>query len=538
VRQTLKVIEIKHPNGHVPGMFNVPTESEDLKARSVRSGAVTLASQGVLYLIQLATVAILARLLTPEDYGLVAMVTAVTVFAGLFKDLGLSSATVQKRVVTHDQLSTMFWMNIATGLAITALVVGLAPVVSWFYQEPKLLYVTLALAPTFLVGSLGTQHGALLARQMRFTAIAVVDTASILVTLLVSVVIAVLGGGYWALVWGSLAGTTARNVGVWLASDWRPGWPVRGSGTRGLLAFGVNVTGFDVANYFHRNLDNVLIGATWGPEQLGLYNRAYALLMLPIANLRGPLNRVAFPALSRLQEDPRRYRSYFMRYVSILAFLSMPLVGLVVVCSREIITLVLGPRWMGAYEIFLVLALGALIQPVAGLRGLVLMSSGQGGRYLRWGVYNAVATSVAFVCGLPWGAQGVAAAYTIVNFLILHPSLTFSFRNTPLRPGDFYVGISRPLTATLVMSVALFILRAKLPVFSTVGVLVVSSFCAVAFFLASFALLPGGWTELQEFCAIGMKLFHRSPLTASNEGAPPGDEAPEDFIAVEGGKRP
>ncbi len=538
MKRTPKVDELEHPEDLLAGSFDVSIENEEMKARSVKSGAVTLASQGILYIIQLSTVAILARLLTPEDYGLVAMVTAVTAFAGLFRDLGLSSTTIQKRGITQDQLSTMFWMNVCAGLAITAIVVLLAPAVSWFYREPNLLFVTMALALNFLVGSLGTQHSALLTRQMRFATLAAVDTAAMLVTLGVSVAIALQGGRYWALVWGSLAGAAVRSLGFWICSEWRPGLPARGIGARRLLAFGANVTGFDVANYFHRNLDNVFIGTVWGADQLGLYNRAYALLMLPIANLRSPLNRVAFPAMSRLWENPPRYRSYFKSYVSILGFMSMPLVGIVFVCSSDIISLVLGPRWIGASEIFSILALGALIQPVAGLRGLVLISSGRGGRYLRWGIYNAVATAIAFACGLPWGAKGVAVAYVAVNYLILHPSLVFSFRDTPLRPVDFYLSIARPMIATLGMSVTLFFLQAKLPISSSIGVLVTTVCCAVPLFFAIFAVLPGGWGVLREHWANGLQVFRGRKVTTSEADVPSAEDLLENSAGDGGPKRP
>ncbi len=503
----------------------------------MRSGAVTMTSQGILYILQIVSVAILARLLTPEDYGLIAMVTAVTVFARLFKDLGLSAATIQKPGITIDQLSSMFWINVSMGLMMTLAVAALAPVAAWFYEEPELLGITRALALTFFIASLATQQGALLTRQMRFTALSAVQITGVLVSMTVSIAIALRGGGVWALVSGTLAASATGAVGMWVISDWRPGWFVKGSGVRELLGFGANVTGFGVANYFHRNLDNVLIGRVWGPGQLGLYTRAYALLMLPIANLRGPLNRVALPAMSRLQDQPQRYRSFFLHYVSILAFLSMPLVGFLYVCSEDVIQLILGSRWIGASEIFAILAFGGLIQPVASLRGLVLMSSGQGGRYLRWGVANAIATVIGFACGLPWGAKGVAAGYVVVNYLILHPSLIYVFRNTPLRPRDFYFSIARPLTATVVMSVALLLFRARLPISTTVGVLAASSVCAVPIFLAIFSLLPGGREALREHCANAMQLFRGSGVAATEAGAPLSGDLPKNS-AIGGGKRP
>lgn len=479
----------------------------DLKGRSVRGGAVTLTSSMASVIIHMASVVIMARLLTPEDFGVIAMVTAVTAFAGLFKELGLSSATIQKDKINHGQVSTLFWINTGVGIVIMLIIASLAPAVAWFYQRPELTAVTLALSITIPLTSLGTQHRALLTRQMRFGSLAMINITTLLASLGVGVLVALHGGRYWALVGSSWTQCAGNTLGAWVAGfRFRPSWVVRGSGVRELLHFGASITAFDIVNYFHRNLDNVLIGRVWGAEQLGLYSRAYALLMLPITNLRGPLNRVAMPAMSGLQGDAKRFRGYYTKYCSFLAFLSMPLVGFLYAGSDRVISLLLGAKWLDASPLFGILALAAFIQPVASLRGLVLLAYGQGGRYFRWGLINAIVTVCGFACGLPWGAKGVAIGYSLVTYMILHPSLIYVFKGTPVRVPDFYRAIARPCVASIVMACSGMLVLGLLKNSSDLAALALSATLCGLIYLATFFILPGGAKMLRSFWSYSLLL--------------------------------
>jgi O-antigen/teichoic acid export membrane protein len=480
--------------------FNTEHPGGDLKRCSVRSGALTLGSQAVLLVMHTASVIIMARLLTPEDYGVIAMVTAITGFANLFNELGLSSATIQKSEINHRQVSALFWINVMVGASLMLVVGALSPAIAWFYKQPVLITVTLALSVTFPLTSLGAQHRALLNRQMRFGRLAVINITAMLTSILTGMMVALLGGGYWALVVSTVTMALSGTLGVWIAGvRFKPHcWGLKDSGIKDLVRFGSNVTAFDVVNYFHRNLDNVLIGRVWGAQQLGLYSRAYSLLLLPITNLRGPLNAVAFPALSRLQNNPSQFRSYYKRYCSLLAFVSMPVVSFLYITSDQIIHLLLGNQWLDAAGIFGILAVAAFIQPVASLRGLVLLAYGQGGRYFRWGLINAIATVISFACGIPWGAKGVAVAYCIVTYLVLHPSLMYVFKNTPVRVEDFYRAIIRPFVASVVMGIfGIFVIR-WLKAYPDFFSLLVCALCCTPVYLGIFYLLPEGKQGLKD----------------------------------------
>lgn len=482
--------------------FDTTQQEGDLKRRSIRSGAVTLSSQAALLVIHTASVAIMARLLSPEDYGMVAMVTAITGFASLFKELGLSSATIQKAEISHRQVSGLFWINAIAGIILMLVTAASAPAVAWFYNKPELIAVTLALSVSFPITSLGTQHRALLNRQMFFGRLAVINITAMLASVVAGVIVALYGGRYWALVSSSLTMAVWGTLGVWMAGvHFIPRWGIKNSGIRELMRFGSSVTGFDLVNYFHRNLDNILIGRVWGAQQLGLYSRAYALMMLPISNLRQPLNAVAFPTMSKLQNNPALFRTYYMTYCSLLAFITMPLVAFFYIASDKIILLLLGSQWLDASELFGILALASFIQPVASLCGLVLLSYGKAGRFFRWGLFNAIAAVISFVAGIPWGAKGVAVAYCIVTYLILHPSLMYVFKGTPVQVGDFYRAISRPFTGSVFLcAIGLFILILTKD-YSDLFSLTTSAICGGISYLGIFYVLPGGRKQLRDICA-------------------------------------
>lgn len=490
-------------------LFDTSYLTADLKGRSVRGGAITVVSQACKFILQTGSTIVLARLLTPADFGLIAMVTAVTNFALIFRDLGLSTATIQKADINHDQISTLFWVNAALGVSVAAVVFALAPAVAWFYDDPRLTPVTMALATTFIFGGLTVQHQAMLQRHMRFFAIGLVEIIAMAVSVVVAVIAALLGTGYWSLVIMHISLAIVMTLGMWCAFPWKPGLPKRRVGTRSMLRFGGHITGFNIVNYFARNADNILIGKFIGATALGFYSKAYALLMLPITNLRGPMSAVATPALSLLQKEPTKYKTYYEKIVTIIAFLSMPLIVYLAIYAEEVIILILGRQWLPVARIFQVLAIAAFIQPAESTRGLVLISLGQGRRYLIWGVVNAVITVISFIIGIWWGAIGVATAYSAANYLILLPSLWYCYRESPVSLIDFFQAINLPLLASGFMGLVLFIIYRRLEFDNSVISLLCGMGVAVLSYLFVWLLIPGGRIFLGELFSYGRVLIRK-----------------------------
>jgi len=490
-------------------VFSVEHLKDDLKARSIRSGSATMAGQFVKFVLHTGSVMILARLLTKEDFGVVGMVLAVTNFIMMFKDMGLSMATIQRPQINQRQISTLFWINAAIGLALALLTVALAPVVAWFYGEPRLTAVTMLLGAGFIFSGLTIQHQALLKRNMRFGAVATIEVVAMLCSVIVAVVTAWRGGGYWSLALMHLTMGAIICAGVWIALRWRPGPPRRDAGARAMLGFGKNITAFHIVNYFARNADKVLIGRFCGAVTLGLYGRAYGLLMLPISQIRGPLTSVATPALSRLQNDAARYRKYYTKLVLLLSFMSMPVTVLLAVCAEDVIAVVLGDKWLQAASIFQVLALTAFIQPVSTTTGTVMLSMGQSKRFLALGLFNSAVIVASFGVGIRWGAVGVALAYATATYVLLIPSLWYSYRETPVMVRDFFKAIIRSAVASIVMGTCVMLGRRLLAIESNLSSLVTCLFVGLLGYLLTWIVMPTGMSTLREIRAYADLMRHK-----------------------------
>jgi O-antigen/teichoic acid export membrane protein len=431
----------------------------DLKGRSVRGGAVTITAQAIKFVLRMGSTVVLARLLAPEDYGLIGMATVIIGFVQLFKDLGLSAATVQKAEINHQQVSTLFWINLGVSFVISLIVIGLAPVVAWFYNEPRLNAITLVLAINFVFGGLTVQHQALLQRQMRFTNLAKIEIVSMSVGVMAAIVSAWYGLGYWALVVMQIATAITNAIGVWISCRWRPGFPSKNSAIKSMLAFGGNLTGFRLVNYFSRNLDNLLIGRYWGSQQLGLYAKVYQLVLLPIEQINNPVNSVALPTLSSLQSEPAKYCRYYYKAILIITSLGMPIVGFMFASADKVILLMLGEQWLGVVPIFQFLMPAAFIGTFNVATGWVYQSLGRTDRQFRIGILMSLTDVAIFLFGLRWGAIGIAAAYGLSRPIFMVITIVYCYIGTPLKVSDFFKTIFRPTVASLSVAIALMVIN-------------------------------------------------------------------------------
>ena len=421
----------------------------DLKGRSVRGGFLTLTSQGTQFAMQTVSTVVLARLLTPADFGLVAMVTAVTGLASAFADFGLSEATIQQKEINHDQVSALFWINLAIGLGLTLLTAALGPVLVWIYRQPRLLNITFLLSFTFLVGGLRVQPNALLKRQMRFAALAFRDIASYAIAVPLAIIMAWWGAGYWALVALPLTLNTVQMALSWLLVHWRPSLPRRATNIRSLLAFGGNVSVSYLVTNLNRSADGALVGWYWGAGPLGFYSRAYNLLMLPVRQLSVPAGNVAVPTFSRIQNDPERFARYYLRTTSLIMWICAPLFGFLFVAAAPVIALILGPQWGEAGPVFQILAVSALGQVFLDISIWMLVSRGLSGRLLKLLLIISPIIIGAFLIGLPYGIKGEALAGSVVQIAILPWMLHFTFRGTELTLPRLVQAIVYPLSLCL-----------------------------------------------------------------------------------------
>ena len=381
------------------------------------------------------------------------MVTALTGILAMFKDAGLSMATVQQDTVTHEQVSALFWVNVALALALMLALAALAPLVAWFYGEPRLLSITLFVAGLFIFDGLAVQHQALMRRQMRFGSLARIQIISTSLALVAAIASAIMGIGYWALLVQLAVSQLSGTFLSWGYCRWIPGRPKRAAGSRSMLKFGGYLTGFNFVNYFARNADNILIGKVWGSGELGLYSKAYNLLLFPLQQINGPISAVATPVLCRLQNDPDGFRDFFRKTLSAITFLTFPLIAWMIICRRDIVLLALGPQWEPAVPIFGALAISAFFQPLGNITGVLYVALGRTRRMLKWGLMSGLWLVFSIIVGLPFGAIGVALAYSAAIALMIIPLILYATSGTFLHIRDFYVAIKYPFFSTALITV-------------------------------------------------------------------------------------
>ena len=421
----------------------------DLKGRSVSGGLLSGVSQVSQVLLQSISTVVLARLLTPSDFGLVAMVTAVTVTAAGFADLGLTEATIQRKEITHNQVSTLFWINVAMGLFLTLLTAALAPVLVNFYREPRLFGITLVASLSFLLGGLRGQHNALLKRQMRFKSVAIRDVTSSVLGVIVAVGLALRGAGYWAILALPLTVNWSQTVLSWLMVRWRPGLPHLDPEIRTMVGFGGNVAVSYVIFNWVRSADNILIGRYWGAGPLGLYSRAFNLLTLAINQITAPTCSVAIPALSRIQDDAELFAKYYLKIMNLIVWIVASLFGFLLVAATPVIVLVLGAKWREAAPVFQILTISALGQVLLESTLWVLISQGHSARLRKLMLVLCPFMIGSFVIGLPFGIKGVALSLSIMLLCTLPWIMRFTFLNTNLTLSRLFHALVRPVALSL-----------------------------------------------------------------------------------------
>jgi O-antigen/teichoic acid export membrane protein len=430
--------------------------------RTARGAFITTIAVGAGFVLRTASMIALARLVVPRDFGLVGMVTAFTGFLGLLRDGGLSMAAIQRSDVTDGQISTLFWINLAVGGMLAALCALAGPFLVRFYEEPRLSGIAIVIGLGFIFNGAAIQHRALLQRALRFKALAAIDTVSLALTIAFAVGTAAAGAGYWAIVLMTIGVPAAGLVGAWLSTGWVPGPPRRGTGIGSMLRYGGAITLNNILVYVAYNTDKVLIGRLWGAEVLGIYGRAYQLINIPIENLNNSVGLVAFPALSRMQDDPARLREYFLKGYGFFQCLILPITAACLLFANDIVTVFLGPKWSEAAAIFQLLAptilAFALVNPLA----WVIFAAGHTTRALKISLCIVPTLIAGYSLGLSAGAQGVALGFSIAMMLLVVPIATWAIRDTDISLSDIGQVVMHPLLSILAASAGTYMLSSRL----------------------------------------------------------------------------
>jgi PST family polysaccharide transporter len=408
----------------------------------VRGGGFMFAGQLLRTGVTIGSNIVVARLLSPNDYGLFAMATVVSGFLLQFASFRVHLAVIQRKEVSHAQLSTLFWAQLTWSSLLALVCWASGPLLTLWFHEPAAATLLAVLGLTLPLNAAYGWHLTLLRRELRFRTVASIDLASYTLATLLVIVSAWRGLGYWALAIGVVAERFIAAVITWTRVSWRPGRPRRGSGVRSLVAFGANLTASGLLSYATRNVDNALIGWRWGAAPLGEYARAYAVFISPLSQLFPPLHEVMVPILSRVQDDDDELVRLFTLAVRVLAWLTMPLTIFILVGASPIITVLLGAQWRGSAPILQWLCVGGAVQGVHASLGWLYIARAKSGAVLRFGTFSAIVTIVSFLIGLPFGPRYVAASYSVVVWAL---ALAYYFHASKVTELDL-----RPMLRALI----------------------------------------------------------------------------------------
>jgi PST family polysaccharide transporter len=436
------------------GFFSPSAESGELRRLAVRGAAATVSAAGLSLVLRVVPTIVLARLLTPADFGVVAMVTTFSLLLMSFGTSGFSEAVIQRDEMDRFLASNLFWITCAVGLILTIGFAASGPLLARFFRNSLVARVAVATSVAIFISAAASIHSALLKRAMRFSAVSVNDVVALAVYTGVAILLALRGWGYWALVAGIVAQGLSTTIGSWWLCRWIPSLPRRGVGTRAMLRFAAKVYGRFSANYFSRNFDNILVGWQFNAGALGFYKKAYDLFTLSASQLTAPLFNVALAALSRLKQDPVRFRRYLANALGIIAFVGMAVGADLTLVGKDVVRLVLGPKWSESGRIFELFGPGIGVMLLYSTVGWIHLSIGKPGRWLRWTLIESAATALLFVVALPWGPAGIAAAWSVSFWILLIPAFWYAGRPIGFGISSLIAAVWRYAAASLLSGLA------------------------------------------------------------------------------------
>lgn len=431
-------------------------ELTGLKAQAAAGVKWTAASSAITISLQALQLTVLARLLSPEEFGLMAMVMVVVGFVQAYADAGISAAIIHRQDVTSEQLSSLYWLNILSGVLAFGIAWLITPLVVLFYREPRLVPLLHMTALTFLIVPFGKQFEILLQKEMRFNWLSKLQIVAIAVGVTTAISLAMLGQGVWALVWGLLSQEAVRTVLLVLVGRrrHRPTFHFARRDLDGYLSFGLYQMGERSINFLAQRTDQLLLGSLLGAQALGYYNFALNLAIQPISKINPIVTRVAFPLFAQVQDDTRRLRQGYLKIVSLLTAVNAPiLVGLAAVAPRAV-PLIFGEKWIDAVDLVQILACVALLRSIGNPIGSLLLAKGRAGLGFTWNTVLFSVSIPAIYLGAKLGdARGVALALAGLQLALQVPAYVYLVYPLTGKEGVMlYVqAVLRPVARALLM---------------------------------------------------------------------------------------
>ena len=419
-----------------------------LKNLAVRGAGMTVLSNALSLSIQIAATVVLARLLTPKDFGLVAMVTTFSLLLSNFGINGITEAIIQQEELDDTLASNLYWINLGSGMLLSGGFAAAGSMLAKFYAEPLVETVAHVVAISISLTSVSVVHLALLKRAMRFSNLARNDVVAKIVSVTISIALGCAGWGYWALVAGVCALPFSTSIGAFILCRWMPTRFRRTAATGAMTKFAMYTYGRFSLNYFARNADNLLVGWRFGAPALGFYKKAYDLFSLSASQLVSSISVVAVAALSRARNDSAQFRKCLLGAMAVITFVGMWIAVDMTLIGADLISVLLGPGWTESGRIFVWFAPGIGAMMLYGTHGWIHLSIGRPDRWLRWGMVEWTVTILLFVAACHWGPCGIAAAWSISFWILTLPAMWFAGAPIGLGVGSVISAVWRYVVAS------------------------------------------------------------------------------------------
>jgi len=503
------------------GAFHPVAEGSELRRLAVQGAGATVCAKAVILVVSVASTVILARLLTPADFGVVAMVATFSILLGNIGLNGFTEAIIQCEQIDHYIASNLFWVNIGVGLIVTVAFAASGSLLARFYRNPLVANVAVGVSAAIFIGSASVMHLAFLKRAMRFTAVAVNDVVARVASTAVTILLAVVGWGYWALVVGTVAQVLSVTIGAWWLCPWIPSLPRRTGRTGAMIRFAASVFGRFCVRYFSQNIDNLLVGWRFNAMALGFYKKAYDLFALTASQLTAPLDNVALGVLSRLNRDPARFRRYLVNSIEVIALVGMAVGADLTLVGKDVVRLVLGPQWGEAGTIFVFFGPGIGVMLLYSTTGWIHLSIGKPERWLRWTLLEFGVTALLFVLALQFGPRGIAVAWSVSFYILLIPSFWYAGRPIQFGASQLLAAVWKYAMASMVAGWVTAITVRRLAFSgmpSSAGgaleAIIVISAVFLMFYLGAVTLLHRGCAPIRQLGSLLLELVPLSRISA------------------------
>ncbi len=452
------------------------------------------------YLFSFIVSAILARLLTASDFGVIGMVLVYTGFVDLLAEFGISATVVQKRYLDRRGLSTVFWLAAAIGLTLTGISILLAPVIESFFDFEGLRVIVQVMSVNLLLVSLATVPQGLLQQKLAFKQLAALEVISALLSGIIGIALAFLGWGYWALVVQGISGKAIHLLGYFVFTRWRPLLTLQVEVIRDILSFSGNLLGYRIIYYWSRNADNLIIGRTLGSTLLGFYNQAYTVMMYPIRLLSFVINPSIQPVFAASQDEPEKIAPTYLQLLELLALITFPAGIFLHIFAGPVIRVLWGGQWETSIPVFEVLALLTMVQPLLVTSSSVFIARNKDRLLFRLGTCTSLIIIAGIALGAQYGIVGVATGYAIAYWLFATPlTLYYLAKVIEIRPNRMLAVFYKPAIITIILAPALFAFRSFNFAWTSLGILVgAGALFAVIWASAGFALYRNKFKTLLE----------------------------------------